>query len=101
MAGLVVAVDEAFPADVPAGTHPFFAPLRLVARAFSGKVALPDFTLPYQKFSDGCGVFDDAGVLVVSLLPFLFLFVTVFVVFPAPGRCGHWNFGSGFDEVGR
>ena len=97
VARLVVAVDEAFAADVPAGAHPFFAPLRSVAGAFSSKVLLPEFTLLHQEFRDRFGVLGDAGILFVSSLP-LFLLISPF---PRPRGCDRQVFGIGFDEVVR
>jgi hypothetical protein len=98
---LVVAVNEAFAADVPAGTHPFVAPRGSILGAFSGKVVFPDFALFHQEFGDGRGVLDDAVFIAVSLLPLFALFVALAVlVFGARGRdrgiLGRW-----FDEVGR
>ena len=87
VARLVVAVDEAFTTDVPAGTHPIVAPLGSISGAFSGKVALPDFALFHQEFGDGRDVLDDAIFIAVSSLPLFALSAALAVlVFGARGR---------------
>jgi hypothetical protein len=90
VARLVVAVNKAFAADVPAGTHPFFAPLGWIPGAFSGKVALPDVALLHQEFGDGRGVLDDAVFIAISSLPLFALSAALSVfIFGARGReCG-------------
>ena len=90
VARFVVAVDEAFAADVPASTHPFVAPLGSIPGAFSSKVALPYFALFHQEFSDGRGVLDDVVFIAVSLLSLFALSAALAIfVFGARGReCG-------------
>ena len=93
VARFVVAVDEAFAADVPASTHPFVAPLGSIPGAFSSKVALPYFALFHQEFSDGRGVLDDVVFVAISLRPLLPLSTALAVVAPGPGGLDHGILG--------
>jgi hypothetical protein len=75
MTGLVVAIVETFPADVPAGAHEgVVLPLGTIPHAFSCKIALPNLIILHEKFHDGGGVFDYAlfsifGGLPLAVLP--------------------------------
>ena len=73
VAHLVVAVNEAFDADVPADAHEVgVVPLGAIGRAFSCKILPPVFAFLYQKFGDGGGVLDDViiGFVRIPFLPF-------------------------------
>ncbi len=102
VARLVVAVDEAFAADVPAGAHPFFAPLRSVAGAIFPAKSRFQISPCFIKNSVIGSVF---LVMRASSSSPLFLFISFvfpfFFVVPGPGGCDRRVFGIGFDEVGR
>ncbi len=80
---LVVAVDEAFGMDVPAGAHEgCFIPIGTIPPALPCKVMLPYLTFFHQEFGNGGRVFDDA-------LPFDFVGLPLFSSFLfaiVPGR---------------
>ncbi len=51
MSSLVVAVNEKFATDVPAGAHEGgVVPLGAILRAFPHKIALPDLAFLQKKF---------------------------------------------------
>ncbi len=59
MTSFVVAVNEAFALDVPAGAHKSgVVPLGTIFGAFPGKMLLPILAILYQKLGDGGNVFD-------------------------------------------
>ncbi len=99
MTGLVVAIAETFPTDVPAGAHEgVVVPLGTIPHAFSCKIALPNLIILHEKFRDGGGVFDYAlfsdfvglslVVLPLSVVPWL------------RGEFGCWLFGRWLDKIG-
>ena len=60
VARLVVAVNEAFTVDSPAGAHEDgVVPLGAIRQAFSCKILPPVFAFLYQKFSNRGGALDD------------------------------------------
>ncbi len=72
MACLVVAVNEAFTVDPPAGAQEDgVVPLGAISRAFSCKILPPVFAFLYQKFGDGGGILDDAISSGFVRFPFL------------------------------
>ena len=74
MACLVVAVNEAFTVDPPAGAQEDgVVPLGAISRAFSCKILPPVFAFFYQKFGDGGGILDDSISSGFVRFPFLFL----------------------------
>ncbi len=99
MTGLVVAIAETFPADLPAGTYAgVVVPLGTIPHAFSCKIAFPNLIILHEKFRDGGGVFDYAlfsnfvglplVVLLLSIVPWLV------------GEFRHWLFGRWLDKIG-
>ncbi len=102
MARLVVAVNEVFGTDAPAGAHEDgVIPLRAISQAFSCKIASPVFAFLDQKFRDGGGVLDDAisgGFVRLPFLPLSFLLVVV----PRRGvGFGHGFLGGDLMKLGR
>jgi hypothetical protein len=89
--GLVVAIPEAFPADVPVGAREgVVVPLGTIPCAFSRKIALPNLIVIHEKFHDGGGVFDDAVPYNFIGLP---LFILPLSIVPwRGGEFGHWLF---------
>jgi hypothetical protein len=96
MTGLVVAIAETLPADVPAGTHEgVVVPLGTVPHAFFCKIALLKLIILHEKSHDGDGVFDYAlfsdfiglplVVLPLSVVPWLGVGVSLGVGFLGDG----------------
>ncbi len=98
MTGLIVAITEPFPTDVPAGAHEGdVVPLGTIPHAFSCKIVLPNLIILHEKFHDGGGIFDyvlfsdfvglPLVVLLLSIIPWL------------GGEFGHWLFWRWLDKI--
>ncbi len=78
MTGLVVAIAEAFPTDIPAGTRGgVVVPLGTIPCVFTRKIALPNLIVLHEKIHDGGSVFDDALPFGFVGLPFFILPLSV------------------------
>ena len=102
VARLVVAVNEEFTTDPPAGTHEDgVVPLGAIRQAFSCKISPPVFAFLYQKFGDRGGFLDD--VISSGFIRFPFLSLSLLLaVEPLRGvGFGRWVLGRGFDEENR
>ncbi len=99
MTGLVVAIAEAFPVDIPAGAHEgVVVPLGTIPCAFTHKNMLPNLIILHEKIHDGGGVFDDVPPSGFVGLPLIIPLLTA-----VPWRGGefrHWLFGRGLDKIG-
>jgi hypothetical protein len=99
MTGLVVAITEAFPMDVPASAHEVVVvPLGTIPCAFSHKIALSNLIILHEKFCDGGGVFDGALPSDFVGLP---LFILLLSIVPwSGGEFGCWLFGRWLIKLG-
>ncbi len=91
MTGLVVAITEAIPMDIPAGAHEgVVVPLGTIPCAFTCKITLPNLIVLHEKIHDGGGIFDDAPPSGFVRLPFIILPLSI--VPWHGGEFGHWLF---------
>ncbi len=99
MTDFIVAIAEAFPADVTAGTHEgVVVPLGTVPHAFTCKITLPNLIVPHEEIHDGGGIFDDAPPSGFVGLPLIILPLSI--VPWRGGEFGHWLFRRGIDKSG-
>jgi hypothetical protein len=89
--GLVVAITEAFPVDVPAGTHEgIVVPLGTIPCAFTCKMELPNLIVLHEKICDGGGIFDDT--LPSGFVRLHFIIIPLSIIPWCGGEFGHWRF---------
>ena len=99
MTGLVVAIAETFPADVPAGAHEgIVVPLGTIPRAFFCKIALPNLIILHDKFRDEGGIFDYA--LFSHFIGLSLVVLPLFVIPWLGGEFRRWLFGRWLDKIG-
>jgi hypothetical protein len=97
--GLVVAIVETFPADVPSGANEgVVVPLGTISCAFSCKIALPNLIVLRGKFCDEGGVFD--YVLFSNFVGLPLIILPLSVVPWRGGEFGHLLFGRWLDKIG-